>query len=182
MFERFTDQALRVVSDAQDEARGLGHSSVGTEHFLLALLGERDGAAGRILAELGLDRDDAHRVIRERVPGLDTAPAGTLPFTPPAKRALEAARREADALGSRNVATNHLLLGVIGVRDALSAELLDRVDAGSGRVQDALRGSVPESYFPPYYPREPRLWPVYALVAAAGAFGSGIFVGWLIWG
>ncbi len=37
MFERFTRDARAAVLDAQEEARELGHSEVGTEHFLLAL-------------------------------------------------------------------------------------------------------------------------------------------------
>ena len=38
MFERFTDRARRVVVLAQEEARGLNHNYIGTEHLLLGLL------------------------------------------------------------------------------------------------------------------------------------------------
>ena len=41
MFERFTDRARRVVVIAQEEARGLQHNYIGTEHILLGLLAAR---------------------------------------------------------------------------------------------------------------------------------------------
>ena len=43
MFERFTKSARHVVVLAQDEARGLNHNYIGTEHLLLALLREQQG-------------------------------------------------------------------------------------------------------------------------------------------
>ena len=122
------------------------------------------------------------RAVEERSTSTGGAPARTLAFSPKAKRALEAGRREADALGSKNIGTSHLLLGVIAARDGLSAEILDRANASSARAQEMLREPVPAGYFPPYYPRERRLWPLYGLASAAAAFGFGIFVGWMIWG
>jgi ATP-dependent Clp protease ATP-binding subunit ClpA len=54
MFERFTDKARQVVSQAPDEARQLGTRYVGTEHLLLALM-ECPGIAHDVLATTGLD-------------------------------------------------------------------------------------------------------------------------------
>ena len=52
MFERFTNKARHVVVLAQEEARKLSHSYIGTEHILLGLLGESDGYAFRALERL----------------------------------------------------------------------------------------------------------------------------------
>jgi len=49
MFERFTEPARHVLELAQDEVRSLGHSYVGSEHFLLALLRAEDGVAAGVL-------------------------------------------------------------------------------------------------------------------------------------
>ncbi len=38
MFERFTEDARQVVKGAQEEARGLRHTHIGTEHLLLGLI------------------------------------------------------------------------------------------------------------------------------------------------
>ncbi|MGO9972455.1 MAG: Clp protease N-terminal domain-containing protein [Solirubrobacteraceae bacterium] len=57
MFEQFTDRARFVVAEAQEEARELRHSHVGSEHLLLGLLREEDGAAARALVSLDVTLD-----------------------------------------------------------------------------------------------------------------------------
>jgi ATP-dependent Clp protease ATP-binding subunit ClpA len=59
MFERFTAGAREVVVLAQDEARGLRHNYLGTEHLLLGLLREQAGVGRRALDRLGVELDDA---------------------------------------------------------------------------------------------------------------------------
>ncbi|MGZ8606060.1 MAG: Clp protease N-terminal domain-containing protein [Actinomycetota bacterium] len=66
MFERFTPHARSVAIGAQEEARQLRHPAVGTEHVLLGLLREGDGAGARALAGLGIDLGRT----REAVAGL----------------------------------------------------------------------------------------------------------------
>lgn len=56
MFERFTGQARGVVISAQQEARVLSHSYIGTEHLLLGLLSTEAGIAHIVLATAGVDR------------------------------------------------------------------------------------------------------------------------------
>jgi ATP-dependent Clp protease ATP-binding subunit ClpC len=51
----FTPRMGKVLEIAQNEARSLAHTHVGTEHILLGLLGEEDGAAARVLRGFGLD-------------------------------------------------------------------------------------------------------------------------------
>lgn len=59
----FTPQAKQVLKLALQEAQGLGHRYIGTEHILLGLIGEGDGVAAQVLTGLGADLDRA----RERV-------------------------------------------------------------------------------------------------------------------
>lgn len=60
MFERFTRRARQTVITAQDEARRLRHRQIGSEHLLLALTLDEEGAAARsVLAELGLTHESA---------------------------------------------------------------------------------------------------------------------------
>ena len=54
MFERFTDRARRVLVLAQEEARLLNHSFIGTEHILLGLIHEGEGVAAKALESLGI--------------------------------------------------------------------------------------------------------------------------------
>jgi ATP-dependent Clp protease ATP-binding subunit ClpA len=57
MFERFTDQARLVVRLAHEEAEGLSHRYIGTEHLLLAMLHEDTGLAYTVLTQAGVTHE-----------------------------------------------------------------------------------------------------------------------------
>ena len=129
MFERYTERARQVVILAQDEARGLRHNYIGTEHLLLGLLREDEGIASRVLESLDVTTDE----VRERVKGIvgegGEIITGQLPFTPRAKKVLELALREALSLGNNYIATEHLLLGLVREAEGVAARIL--IDLGA---------------------------------------------------
>jgi len=67
--EAVTPAAKKVLQLLQGEASSLGHSYIGTEHILLALLREREGLAGQILSKLGVDYDVVREEVVKRVGG-----------------------------------------------------------------------------------------------------------------
>ena len=140
MFQRFSDQARRVIVLAQEEARLLSHNSIGTEHILLGLIREGDGVAARALASLGLDLESVRRQVGESVgqgkQGQDKqGRAGHMPFTARAKTVLELSLREALQLGHEHIGTEHILLGLIRVGDSVAAQVLVRMGTDLNRVR-----------------------------------------------
>lgn len=70
MFERFTDQARRVIVHGQEESRLLRHAYIGTEHLLLGLLHDDGGEQAGVLAGMGVTLSSARRQVEEsRGPG-----------------------------------------------------------------------------------------------------------------
>ena len=69
MFERFTDRARRVVVLAQEEARMLNHSYIGTEHILLGLIREGEGVAAQVLVQLGADLNRVRQTVIQLLSG-----------------------------------------------------------------------------------------------------------------
>jgi ATP-dependent Clp protease ATP-binding subunit ClpC len=65
VFERFTDRARRVLVLAQEEARLLNHSFIGTEHILLGLIHEGEGVAAKALESLGISLEAVHAAGQE---------------------------------------------------------------------------------------------------------------------
>ena len=59
----FTPRAKKVLELSLREALQLGHNYIGTEHMLLAMLGDTDSPAERILRDAGVDRDAAEKWI-----------------------------------------------------------------------------------------------------------------------
>jgi ATP-dependent Clp protease ATP-binding subunit ClpC len=86
MFERFTERARQVVVLAQDEARTLKHNSIGTEHLLLGLLREGEGAAVDALHSLDITVEEVRGQVVMIVGQGNTVPTGQIPFTPRAVR------------------------------------------------------------------------------------------------
>jgi ATP-dependent Clp protease ATP-binding subunit ClpA len=134
MFERFTDQARRVVVLAQEEARTLGHGYIGTEHILLGLIAEQDGLAAQALAALEISMDAAREQIAEIIGEGTGQPSGHIPFTPRTKKVLELSLREAQRLGDSYIGTEHILLGLAREGEGVGAQVLDRLGAGTHRV------------------------------------------------
>jgi ATP-dependent Clp protease ATP-binding subunit ClpC len=124
VFERFSDRARRVVVLAQDEARDLGHDYIGTEHLLLGLLHDTSGTACQVLTRLQAPPEAVRNKIGERVrPGVK-AMRGHVPFSPPAKKALELSLREALRLGHNYIGSGHLLLGLLREENGTAAVVL----------------------------------------------------------
>jgi ATP-dependent Clp protease ATP-binding subunit ClpA len=134
MFERFTDQARRVVVLAQEEARMLGHGYIGTEHILLGLLAEGEGMAAQALAALGISLDAAREQVAEIIGEGTGQPAGHIPFTPRTKKVLELSLREAQRLGDSYIGTEHILLGMAREGEGVGAQVLGRLGASTDRV------------------------------------------------
>jgi len=59
----FTPRARRVLDLTRGESLRLGHNYVGTEHLLIALAAEKDGAAGRVLRDHGVTVDHARNEV-----------------------------------------------------------------------------------------------------------------------
>lgn len=77
MFERFTQAAREVVVHSQFEAREMGHSPIGTQHLLLALVADENGSVARALREQGVDEVSVREAIINRLGG---RPAATDPL------------------------------------------------------------------------------------------------------
>ena len=148
MLERFTDRARRAVILAQEEARLLKHSSLGTEHLLLGLEHEGEGIAARALDGLGVTLEAARREVEDLIePGTET-PTGEIPFTPRLTAVFELAFREAIALGQNYIGTEHLLLGLVREGEGVAAQVLVRLAGGLDRVRQAVLASMTGSPVP----------------------------------
>jgi ATP-dependent Clp protease ATP-binding subunit ClpC len=164
LFERFTDRARRVVVLAQEEARMLDHTYIGTEHILLGLIHEDEGVAAKALESLNISLEAVRQQVEDIIGRGQAAPTGRLPFTPRAKKVLELSLREALQLGHNYIGTEHILLGLIREGEGVGAQVLQKLGANLNRVRQTviqiLSGYVPgaeemppEAWTPPSGPR-----------------------------
>jgi ATP-dependent Clp protease ATP-binding subunit ClpC len=123
---------------AQEEAKGLNHNYIGTEHILLGLIKEGDGIAAKALAELNISIDNVREQVQEIIGQGQQAPSGHIPFTPRAKKVLELSLREALQLGHNYIGTEHILLGLIREGEGVAATVLVKLGADLTRVRQTV--------------------------------------------
>lgn len=137
MFDKFTERARQALSLAQDEARALNQAYVGTEHVLLALIKQDDGIASTTLKALGVDYEQAKKLITAasaKAPSQRES-GGHIPFTPRTKRVLEGAYRETITRGQMHISTEHLLLGIIREGQSMALQILAQMDISDEAVR-----------------------------------------------
>lgn len=112
MREQFTEYANRALNQAKKRANEYGTGYVGSEHLLLGLLMEPDGAAGMVLREMGVDLKKLLELVDKLiVPEGELKDAGG--YTPRASQILENSVREASALQMKQAGTEHILMAMI---------------------------------------------------------------------
>jgi ATP-dependent Clp protease ATP-binding subunit ClpC len=126
IFERFTEQARRVLYFARAAVSEYGSAELEPEHVLLGILREGKGAAFDLLFNrFQLDPASLSKEIESRLERKATfSESVEVPFSRFARRVITASVEEADRLGDREIDTEHLLLGVLRVSDSIPASML----------------------------------------------------------
>jgi ATP-dependent Clp protease ATP-binding subunit ClpC len=113
----------------------LNHSFIGTEHILLGLIHEGEGVAAKALESLGISLEAVREKVEETIGPAGSAPTGSPPFTPRAKKVLELSLREALQLGHNYIGTEHMLLGLVREGEGVAAQVLVSLGADLTRVR-----------------------------------------------
>ena len=138
MMQRFTDDAQRVLSFAQEAALELGHDYVGTEHVLIGLTKVKNGVAAKALNELGLSAESIIEDVENHI-GRGHKKASSVYMTPRVKHVLELAVEVANRMNHNYVGTEHILLGLLSDGGGVAVGLLRNHNIRANDVVDAIR-------------------------------------------
>ena len=123
--DKFTNQARKVLSLAIEEARRHHHTSVGTEHMLLAIMSGGEGIAVKALAQLQVQPSEVRAQIESLHPAGEQPVGDSQPgMTAQGKESIELAVQEARSLGHHYLGTEHLLLGLLREEGELGGQVL----------------------------------------------------------
>lgn len=137
--ERFTERAQRAIIIAQQEAAGLGHNYIGTEHLLLGLVKEGKGIAAQVLKGMGVDSSKVIEKIEELIGRGEGSVVGQLiDLTPRSKRVLELSYLEARRMNHNYVGTEHILLGLIREGEGVAAKVLKDLNVDLGKAREEI--------------------------------------------
>jgi ATP-dependent Clp protease ATP-binding subunit ClpA len=159
IFTRFTDRTRGSVEAAFEEARMLGHDSLGDEDLLLGILQADDGIAVAVLSSLGVTLEDAREESEAMLSGALASigisleevrrEAGEafemripddrrIPLSPMAKNILVGARKQMRRLGDDHLGTEHVLLAIVDNEDGTAVRMLARLGVAPEMLEDRL--------------------------------------------
>ncbi len=159
IFNRFAREARSCVEAAVEEARALGHDSIGDEDLLLGILRAGEGIAAEALSSLGVTldgaREESERMASEALSSVGISledirgeageafdmriPEGRrITFSPRAKKVLERALREAVRLRDNRIGTEHVMLGIVGNEGGTAVRMLGRLGVSTETLEDRL--------------------------------------------
>jgi hypothetical protein len=116
-FSRFTDPARAVVVAAQNAAHAAGNDEIGPEHLVLGLIAAPGAFGTRVIVSRGVSLDAVRRAATDALPRASETVPSMIPFTAPARKALELTFREALRLGHHEIGTEHILLALLELED-----------------------------------------------------------------
>ena len=144
-FERFTEDAKKVLTLAQEEAERSHHSYIGTEHLLLGLLRLSDGVGHRALVELGIDIGRVRQTIAAVLGRNERIIIQQIIPTSRVKKVIEISFEQARRMGQNFVNSGHLLIGLVIEGEGIAAHVLQDVGADAASVTAMVERLMDES-------------------------------------
>ena len=146
MRNKFTKQAQTALTLAKAAAIDFELGYIGTEHLLLGLLSETEGAAGRVLEEFQVDGKKLVELIDKlvtpaevgNVTEIEMKPA----YSPRTEKVLESAVVEAQNSGCEKAGTEHLLLAMLRETDCVGTRLLYTMGVNIQKLYAAVLGAM----------------------------------------
>jgi ATP-dependent Clp protease ATP-binding subunit ClpB len=137
--DKFTVKAQEALQAAQSKADQHNHQAIEPEHLLSALLEQREGVVGPVLAKLGARPDAIQRELDAALAKLPSVRGGGGQYLGErAQRTLERAQKEAERLKDEYVSTEHLLLALAQDRDGAVGRALAAAGINAEAIYKAL--------------------------------------------
>lgn len=125
MLEHFSQQALKTVMYAQEEARKAYNPLVTPEHVLLGILRDPDNLACELLSSKEVDFN-AVRSLLQQEPSSRKSPGMEIHFSEEVRTIFELAEEEASLQGQTQVDPDHILLGLTQLSESKSLQALEK--------------------------------------------------------
>ena len=146
MRNKFTKQAQTALTLAKAAAIDFELGYIGTEHLLLGLLSETEGAAGRVLEEFQVDGKKLVELIDKLVTPAEVGNITEIemkpPYSPRTEKVLKSAVAEAQNSGCEKAGTEHLLLAMLRETDCVGTRLLYTMGVNIQKLYAAVLGAM----------------------------------------
>ena len=137
--EKQMPETLTILRLAKQEARRLGRGVVGTEMFLLGIIGEATGIGAIVLNELEINIRDA-RIVVEKIIGFGNDYFDNeIVFTKRAKRVLETAWEHAKKANKTKIESSDLLWAITTEPTSLAMQALEQLGTDVVEIREGIK-------------------------------------------
>ncbi len=137
--EKQMPETLTILRLAKEEARRLGRNIVGTEMFLLGIIGEATGIGALVLSELEINIKDARTVVENLIGFGNEYYDKEIIFTERAKRVLETAWELAKKDHKQKIESAHMLLALTTEPDSLAMKALEILGVDAVEIKEGIK-------------------------------------------
>lgn len=137
--EKQMPETLTILRLAKEEARRIGRNVVGTEMFLLGIIGEGTGVGGRVLAELGITIKDTRKIVEDMIGFGNEYYDKEVVFTERAKRVLEKAWELAKKDKKTRIESSHMLLALTTEPTSLAMHALEQLGVDAVEIKEGIK-------------------------------------------
>lgn len=137
--EKQMPETLTILRLAKEEARRLGRNIVGTEMFLLGIIGQATGVGAEVLKELEINIKEARRVVENLIGYGNEYFDKEIVFTKRAKRVLEAAWELAKKENKSKIESAHMLLALTTEPTSLAMKALEQLGVDAVEIKEGVK-------------------------------------------
>ena len=139
MLEKFTEKAINVVTEAQNQAKLMQNVSVQPEHFLLALVKQAKGISLNVFRTYKVTFEDLQKVVDEKLRFEKSVRiVSTPPFSTASKDLLKKALDIAQKSGNQNILYEHIFLAVLNDKSSYIPRILERFNFDIYKTKDLI--------------------------------------------
>lgn len=135
---KFTPQAQRALTNAQEATVTFNHGYVGTEHLLLGLIRTEGSVAQKALQHQGVSEQDIIEKMQAFIGMGNVPPTQPRDFTPRSKRILENSFRNALKFGTNNIGTEHILAALMRETSCVAVKILESLGVDPEQIYNSL--------------------------------------------
>ena len=138
--EKQMPETLLVMKLAKEEARRIGRNVIGTEMFLLGIIGEGSSVASDVLSKLGVTIRDARIYVENFIGYGNEYFDDEIMFTKRAKIVLEKAWLLAQKSNKQKIEAEDILMAITEVPDCIAMKVLDILGVDTIEIKQGILG------------------------------------------
>ena len=137
MFEKFNEKAIKVMTDAQNEALNFKHAKLSPEHVFLAILKQKSGIASKFLKATGMTYDFVKLELEKLNFEKSLKIQEILPFSEELKLVLKIAWDKSTEMQNNSILPEHLFLAIIESKNLNILKLFNSFDVDIARIKNS---------------------------------------------